>query len=76
MEEVHHEKVRDYMQSLQGLGSEQFLATYRHPFLLAHYLAQTFKADTLITGVCQTVCCGYPDGREWFIKAMKASQDM
>jgi hypothetical protein len=43
MEEVHHEKVLDYLQSLQGLGSEQFLTTYRHPFLLENYLAPSSR---------------------------------
>jgi len=43
MEEVHHEKVLDYLQSLQGLGPEKFLATYRHPFLLENYLAPSSR---------------------------------
>jgi hypothetical protein len=43
MEEVHHEKVLDYLQSLQGLGPEEFLATYSHPFLLENYLAPSSR---------------------------------
>ena len=43
MEEVHLEKVFDYLQSLQGLGPEKFLATYSHPFLLEHYLAPSSR---------------------------------
>ena len=44
MEEVHHEKVLDYLQSLKGLGPEQFLATYNHPFLLENYLAPSSRS--------------------------------
>ena len=44
MEEVHHEKVLDYLQSLQGLGPEKFLATYKHAFLLENYLAPSSRA--------------------------------
>ena len=43
MEEVHHERVLDYLQSLQGLGPEKFLATYNHPFLLENYLAPSSR---------------------------------
>jgi hypothetical protein len=43
MEEVHHEKVLDYLQSLQGLGPEKFLATYGHPFLLEHFLTPSSR---------------------------------
>ena len=43
MEEVHHEKVLDYLQSLKGLGPEEFLATYSHPFLLENYLAPSSR---------------------------------
>ncbi len=43
MEEVHHEKVLDYLQSLQGLGPEKFLATYRHSILLENYLAPSSR---------------------------------
>ena len=43
MEEVHHEKVLDYLQSLKGLGPEQFQATYNHPFLLENYLAPSSR---------------------------------
>ena len=43
MEEVHHETVLDYLQSFKGLGLEQFLATYRHPFLVENYLAPSSK---------------------------------
>jgi hypothetical protein len=43
MEEVHHEKVLDYLHSLQGLGPEKFLATYRHSFLLENYLAPSSR---------------------------------
>ena len=44
MEEVHHEKVLDYLQSLQGLGPEKFQATYSHPFLLENYLAPSSRS--------------------------------
>jgi len=37
MEEFHHETVLDYLQSLKGLGPEQFLATYKRPFLVENY---------------------------------------
>lgn len=43
MEEVHHETVLDYLQSFKGLGPEQFLATYKHPFLVENYLAPSSK---------------------------------
>ena len=43
MEEVHHEKVLDYLQSLQGLGLEKFLETYNHSFLLENYLATSSR---------------------------------
>lgn len=43
MEEVHHEKVLDYLQSLQRLGPEKFLATYKNPFLLENYLAPSSR---------------------------------
>lgn len=43
MEEVHFEKVLDYLQSLQRLGPEKFLATYNHPFLLENYLAPSSR---------------------------------
>ena len=44
MEEVHHEKVLDYLKSLQGLGLEKFLETYNHPFLLETYLAPSSRS--------------------------------
>jgi hypothetical protein len=43
MEEVHHETVLDYLHSFKGLGPEQFLATYKHPFLVENYLAPSSK---------------------------------
>jgi hypothetical protein len=43
MEEVHHETVLDYLQSFRALGPEQFLATYKHPFLVENYLAPSSK---------------------------------
>lgn len=43
MEEFHHETVLDYLQSLKGLGPEQFLATYKRPFLVENYLAPSSK---------------------------------
>ena len=43
MEEVHDEKVLDYLHSLQGLGVAKFLATYRHSFLLENYLAPSSR---------------------------------
>ena len=43
MEEVHHETLLDYLHSLKGLGPEQFLATYKHPFLVENYLAPSSK---------------------------------
>ena len=39
MEEVQHDKVVDYLKSLQGLGREQFLEAYTNAFLLENYLA-------------------------------------
>ena len=44
--------------------------------LLAHSLAQTIKADTLITGVCQTDYSGYPDCRDKFVKSIEASLNL
>jgi len=43
MEEVHHETVLDYLQSFQGLGSQDFLAAYRHPYLVENYLAPSSR---------------------------------
>ena len=43
MEEVHYEKVLDYLQSMQGLGLEKFLETYNHPFLMENYLAPSSR---------------------------------
>ena len=43
MEEVHHETVLDYLHSFRGLGPDQFLATYKHPFLVENYLAPSSK---------------------------------
>jgi hypothetical protein len=43
MEEVHDETVLDYLHSFKGLGPEQFLATYKHPFLVENYLAPSSK---------------------------------
>jgi len=43
MEEVHHETVLDYLHSFKGLGPEQFLANYKHPFLVENYLAPSSK---------------------------------
>jgi len=43
MEEVHHETVLDYLHSFKGLGPDQFLATYKHPFLVENYLAPSSK---------------------------------
>jgi pSer/pThr/pTyr-binding forkhead associated (FHA) protein len=43
MEEVHQETVLDYLQSFKGLGTVQFLATYKHPFLVENYLAPSSK---------------------------------
>ena len=44
MEEVHQERVLDYLKSLQGLGREQFLAAYKSPLLLESYLAPSSRA--------------------------------
>ena len=52
MEEVHHEKVLDYLQILQALGPEKFLATYNHPFLLENYLAPSSRAKL---GMVETI---------------------
>lgn len=41
MEEVHHDKVVDYLKSFQGLGREQFVEAYSNPFLLENYLASS-----------------------------------
>ena len=38
--------------------------------LLTHSYAQKIKADTIITGVCETDFSGYPDCRRSFIDAM------
>lgn len=43
MEEQHHDRVLDYLKSLEGLGEEQFLAEYNNPFLLENYLAPSSK---------------------------------
>jgi 7-cyano-7-deazaguanine synthase len=39
--------------------------------LLTHSYAQKIKADTIITGVCETDFSGYPDCRRAFIDAME-----
>ncbi len=44
--------------------------------LLAHSYAQTIKADTLVTGVCQTDYSGYPDCREQFIRSIESSLNL
>ena len=44
--------------------------------LLAHSLAQTLKADTLVTGVCQTDYSGYPDCRQDFIDAIQQTLNL
>lgn len=41
--------------------------------VLAHSIAQTAGADTLITGVCQTDYSGYPDCREDFIREIESA---
>lgn len=38
--------------------------------LLTHAYAQKIKADTIITGVCETDFSGYPDCRKSFVDAM------
>lgn len=43
MEEVHHDKVLDYLKSLELLGEEQFLAEYNNSFLLENYLAPSSR---------------------------------
>lgn len=43
MEEVHHDKVLDYLKSLQGLGEDQFLEEYNNAFLLENYLAPSSR---------------------------------
>ena len=44
MEEVHQERVLDYLKSLQGLGREQFLVAHKSPLLLESYLAPSSRA--------------------------------
>jgi len=44
--------------------------------LLTHSLAQTVKAATVITGVCQTDYSGYPDCRQDFIESIQQSLNM
>ena len=43
MEEVYHETVLDYLHSFKGMGPEQFLTAYKHPFLVENYLAPSSK---------------------------------
>jgi hypothetical protein len=45
MEEVHHETVLDYLRSLQGLGPQDFLAAYKHPYLVENYLAPSSRTN-------------------------------
>ncbi|MBU3914208.1 7-cyano-7-deazaguanine synthase QueC, partial [bacterium] len=44
--------------------------------LLAHSFALTTKANTLITGVCQTDFSGYPDCRLDFIRSIETSLNL
>ncbi|MBU2513958.1 7-cyano-7-deazaguanine synthase QueC [bacterium] len=44
--------------------------------LLTHSLAQTYKAESIITGVCQTDYSGYPDCRQDFITIMETSLNL
>lgn len=44
--------------------------------LLSHSFAQTQKADTIITGVCQTDYSGYPDCRQDFITSLESSLNL
>ncbi len=44
--------------------------------LLAHSLAQTLKAEILVTGVCQTDYSGYPDCRQDFIDAIRRALNL
>lgn len=43
---------------------------------LSHAFAQKIKADTVITGVCQTDYSGYPDCRQSFIDLLNLSLNM
>ena len=43
---------------------------------LAHAYAQKIKADTLVTGVCQTDYSGYPDCRQVFINAIETATNI
>jgi len=52
MEEVHHDRVVDYLKSLQGLGREQFLEAFKNPFLLENYLA---PSSTIKLGRVETI---------------------
>lgn len=44
--------------------------------LLAHSVAQTRKADFLITGVCETDYSGYPDCRSVFVDSIEHSLNL
>jgi hypothetical protein len=45
MEEVHHETVLDYLRSLQGIGPQDFLAAYRHSYLVENYLTPSSRTN-------------------------------